>query len=260
MAIDPGSFRAEAFGWAGGQQALLPLQASASGGLGGAFVEELETCPNVNRIFALSRSHRQPTTDVTSWLHFDLEDEQSIADAAAKAKSSIPALHMVILASGILHDGHDLWPEKTWQAISGPTMERVFRLNAIGPALVAKHFLPLLTADQKSVFAALSARVGSIQDNQLGGWYSYRASKAALNMLIKTLSIELKRRNPSALCVGLHPGTVDTALSEPFQRSVPEGNLFSASQSARLLLTVLDRLRETYSGGCFAWDGSPIPF
>jgi NAD(P)-dependent dehydrogenase (short-subunit alcohol dehydrogenase family) len=138
-------------------------------------------------------------------------------------------------------------------------MERSYRINAIGPALVARHFLPLLAADRKSAFAALSARVGSIGDNGLGGWHAYRASKAALNMLLKTLAIELARRNPGALCVGLHPGTVDTGLSRPFQRGVPEGKLFTPRQSARLLLNVLDGLSTEHTGQVFAWDGQRIP-
>ena len=139
-------------------------------------------------------------------------------------------------------------------------METAFRVNTIGPALVAKHFLPLLASDAKSVFAALSARVGSIDDNELGGWYAYRASKAALNMVIKTLSIELARRNPRALCVGLHPGTVDSRLSKPFQGGVPEGKLFQPAAAARALLTVLDGLSSGDSGALFAWDGTRIPF
>ena len=139
-------------------------------------------------------------------------------------------------------------------------MEVVFRINAIGPALIAKHFLPLLAHNRKSVFAALSARVGSIEDNRLGGWYAYRASKAALNMMIRTLSVELARLNPSALCVGLHPGTVDTSLSKPYQGSVSDGGLFSVEQSASHLLKVLNGLQPEHSGRVFAWDGKPIPF
>ena len=167
---------------------------------------------------------------------------------------------MVIVASGILHDGAHLQPEKSWRDLSGPAMETAFRLNTIGCALVAKHFLPLMARNRKVAFAALSARVGSIQDNQLGGWYAYRASKAALNMMIKTLSIELARRNPNALCVALHPGTVDTRLSKPFQKGVPEEKLFSAAFSARCLLSVLDGLSPADTGGLYAWDGRRIPF
>ena len=137
-------------------------------------------------------------------------------------------------------------------------MARAYQINAIGPALVAKHFLPLLATDRKAVFAALSARVGSIGNNRLGGWYAYRASKAALNMILKTLSIELARRNPSAICVGLHPGTVDTRLSGPFQRGVPGDKLFSPHRSAPCLLKVINALSPGQSGRVLAWDGKPI--
>ena len=138
-------------------------------------------------------------------------------------------------------------------------MEQVFRINAAGPALVAKHFLPLLAANRKTAFAAVSARVGSIGDNDLGGWYAYRASKAALNMIIRTLSVELARKRPQALCVGLHPGTVDTPLSKPFQQNIPSGGLFTPDRSAAYLTQTLDRLTPADSGWLYAWDGSRIP-
>lgn len=139
-------------------------------------------------------------------------------------------------------------------------LARSFAINAIGPALVAKHILPLLPQDERAVFAAISARVGSIGDNRLGGWYGYRASKAALNQLIKTFSIELARRHSEAVCVGLHPGTVDTALSKPFQGSVPARQLFESDKAARQLLNVLDGLNPSDTGNLFAWDGSRLPF
>ncbi len=126
--------------------------------------------------------------------------------------------------------------------------------------MVAKHFLPLLPRQGKSVFAALSARVGSIGDNRLGGWYGYRASKAGLNMIIRTLSIELTRSKPEAICVGLHPGTVDTALSRPFQSSLPPGCLFSPERSAGELLKVVDKLTCEDTGRIFAWDVNSIPY
>lgn len=134
----------------------------------------------------------------------------------------------------------------------------VLRVNTVGPALVAKHFLPLMRRDAKTVFAALSARVGSISDNRLGGWASYRMSKAALNMLIKTISIEHTRRFPQAVVVGLHPGTVDTNLSKPFQRRVPADQLFTTTHSVNQLLQVVDRLTPADTGRCFAWDGQVI--
>lgn len=232
----------------------------ASGGIGTALANDLERCPAVSQVLRLSRSSRSTEDKYGAWLHIDLEKEESIAESAATVGTLAGELHLVLVATGILHGGGKLQPEKTWRNLSASGMETAFRLNAIGPALVAKHYLPLLASKRKSVFAALSARVGSIEDNYLGGWYAYRASKAALNMLIKTLSIELTRQNPNALCVGLHPGTVDTSLSKPFQSGVPEVKLFTPMRSARHLLTVLDNLSPENSGGLYAWDGSQIPF
>ncbi len=232
----------------------------ATGGIGRALVDDLARCRAVARIFGLSRSAMRAPSERLAWHRLDLEDEPSISDAASAVRRSAGRLDIVVVATGILHDSDRLQPEKTWRALDPAAMERAFRLNSIGPALVAKHFLPLLAADRKSVFAALSARVGSIEDNRLGGWHSYRASKAALNMLIRTLSVELARRNPHGLCVALHPGTVDTALSRPFQARVPAGKLFPAARSARHLLEVLDALTPSDSGQVFAWDGSRIPF
>lgn len=231
----------------------------ASGGIGGALVKVLETCPSVSRVHRLSRSSPRDGASNGTWLRLDLENEDSVADAAASIRESAGSLDLVIVASGILHDGDHLQPEKSLRALTGMAMETAFRVNTIGPALVAKHFMPLLAKNRKAVFAALSARVGSIEDNRLGGWYSYRASKAALNMVIRTISIELARRHDQALCVALHPGTVDSKLSKPFQGGVPEGKLFTPGQSARALLSVLDRLTPADSGGLYAWDGSRVP-
>ena len=232
----------------------------ASGGIGGAFVRALAADPSVARVMALSRSGEVPGDDKVVPGILDLEDEASIAEAARRAGDTAGGLQLVIVASGLLHEGQSLQPEKTWRALSAASLERSFAINTIGPALVAKHFLPLLDRDRKSVFAALSARVGSISDNELGGWYSYRASKAALNMLIRTLSIELQRRKPDSLCIGLHPGTVDTGLSKPFQGGVREGKLFPPAYSAERLLAVVDGLEPGDSGKVFAWDGKAIPF
>ncbi len=233
----------------------------ASGGIGGGFLRALVDAPATDRVFALSRSGKAPAEAPTvTPLRLDIEDETSIAAAAAGIREAVGSLHLVVVATGILHRGPDLKPEKTWRHLDADALTRVFRVNTVGPALVAKHFLPLLARDRKAALATLSARVGSISDNRLGGWHSYRASKAALNMLIKTFAIELARVNPSALCIGLHPGTVDSALSDPFQANVPTGKLFSADYSARSLLNVIDTLTPQHSGLLFAWDGQPIPF
>ena len=146
------------------------------------------------------------------------------------------------------------------RALDAASLAAVMAVNAIGPALVAKHLLPLTPRDRPSLFAALSARVGSIGDNHLGGWHAYRASKAALNMLIRTLAIEHARSRPLGVCVALHPGTVDTPLSAPFQAGVAPAKLFTADRSAAALLSVMDGLGPTDTGGFFAWDGAPIPW
>jgi NAD(P)-dependent dehydrogenase (short-subunit alcohol dehydrogenase family) len=232
----------------------------ASGGIGGAFTAALQDALNVARVFTFSRRKAPAAAAQTTWQALDLEDEASIARAAATVKEEVGELHLAVVASGLLHAGDALQPEKSWRSLDAAALQRAFAVNAIGPALIAKHFLPLLARDRKSAFAALSARVGSIEDNRLGGWHAYRASKAALNMLLRNFAIELARRNDQALCVGLHPGTVDTALSEPFQAGVPEGKLFTPARAATQLLGVLDGLTPGDSGGLFAWDGQRIPF
>ena len=232
----------------------------ASGGIGGAFVEALAANPKVARVAAFSRAQLAFADPKVTAGPIDLEDEASIEAAARQAEQIGGRYHLVIVATGILHGSGGLQPEKTWRALDAGAMDRVFRLNTVGPALAAKHFLPLLAKDDKAVFAALSARVGSIGDNSLGGWHAYRASKAALNMLLKNFAIELARRNAGAVVVGLHPGTVDTSLSQPFQGGVPAGKLFSPAQSAGYLLNVLDGVTPEDSGRVFAWDGKPVPY
>ena len=160
-----------------------------------------------------------------------------------------------VLAQGIR------WiPEKRALDLDSKSLAHLFHLNTIGPTMVAKHMLPLLDREERSVFAALSARVGSISDNRLGGWHSYRASKAALNMILRTLSVELAYKNPGAICVALHPGTVDTGLSKPFQKNVPDEKLFTPRYAATQMLSVLDSLSPQDTGGFFAWDGKPIAY
>ena len=231
----------------------------ASGGLGAAFVRRLGADGSIARVYAMARRRSNQADARISDVPIDIEVEASIAEAAAAVARDGAPLHRVIVATGILHDGDGLAPEKTWAALDPEVLARAYRVNTIGPALVAKHFLPLLDRDRPSVFAALSARVGSISDNALGGWHAYRASKAALNMMIRNFAIELGRRNPKAACVGLHPGTVDTALSAPFQRGVPAGKLFAPDDAAARLLTVLDTLSPADSGRVFAWDGQEVP-
>ncbi len=222
----------------------------ASGGIGAAVCSLLQESKRVGQVLALSRS--DPANNI------DLADEASIAAAAGRA-AQLPNLRLVFVATGLLHDGDDLQPEKALRALDPAAMARNFAVNAIGPALVLKHFAPLLPRQGKAVFAAISARVGSISDNRLGGWYSYRASKAALNMLLKTAAIELGRTRKELVVLGLHPGTVDTGLSKPFQSNVSEGKLFTPEQSARYLLEVIDGVTPEHSGSVLAWDAQTVP-
>lgn len=231
----------------------------ASGGIGRAFVELLAGTDSVARVFAFSRTPIDADEDVVHGHAIDLTDEKSI-EAAARVATAESPLDLVIVASGILHRAREIRPEKSVGEIDPESLASVLAINAIGPALVAKHFLPKLSKGHKTVFAALSARVGSIGDNRLGGWASYRMSKAALNMFLKTAAIEQARRLPQSIVVALHPGTVDTSLSQPFTRSVEPQKLFSAAYSAGEMLRVIDSLDVDDSGGFYAYDNSSIDY
>ena len=231
----------------------------ASGGIGSALVRNLAGRRDVDTVYAAARKPGAEGDDRIRPVPMDLDNEASIADAAADMAADGP-LDLVIVASGLLQREPDVAPEKSWRAIDAAAMAEVFRINTIGPALVGKHVLENLNTGGRPVFAAISARVGSVEDNRLGGWHSYRASKAALNQIMRNFAIELGRRNKAAIAVSLHPGTVDTSLSEPFQSGVPEGKLFTPDYSAECLLSVIDGLEAKDNGGFFAWDGKPIPF
>ena len=234
----------------------LAVVVGGGGGVGAALVEALDRDLAYDRVIVLSRRPPPEAGDRRVWIAADILDEDSLGEAARQI-GALGTPTLILIATGMLH-AEGLAPEKTMQSLSADALSRVFLINAVGPALVAKHLLPLTPRDRPSVLAALSARVGSIGDNRLGGWYGYRASKAALNMLIRTLAIEHRRTRPLGLCVVLHPGTVDTALSAPFQAGVSEGRLFTPRQSAEALLAVIDGLGPDDNGGFFAWDGSPI--
>jgi len=233
---------------------MRALVVGASGGLGSALAVQLAADARYSQVITWSRSAAAGAGEkILATGGIDLQDEATIASAAR----SLGEIDLAIVATGLLHDG-DFKPEKSWRALDPGAMARAFQINTIGPALVAKHVLPLLPRKRRAVFAALSARVGSIGDNRLGGWHSYRASKAALNQLIRCFSIELSSRRPQSICVGLHPGTVDTDLSKPFQAGVPGGKLFAPEQSARCLLGVLDGLTPAQSGRVYDWAGVEI--
>ncbi len=215
----------------------------ASGGIGAAFQAALG--PDC---LGFSRSSL-PVVDLT--------DEASIAGAAAYVGERFAPPSMIIDATGFLH-GHGFMPEKTFGALSPEHMALSFQLNAIGPALLMKHFLPLMPRHEPAYFVTLSAKVGSIGDNQVGGWYSYRAAKAALNQLVHTAAIELKVKRPLAVCVALHPGTVATELSAPFAKSGL--NVRPPAEAVAEMLQVIRALRPEHSGGFFSYDGSVLPW
>lgn len=192
-------------------------------------------------------------------LDMDITDPVSVAKAADRIGSG--SIGCLVNTTGVLHDkAMHIRPEKRFEDLSLETLEKVMRINAFGTALLLKHFLPKIAKDQRAVFAAISARVGSIEDNKIGGWYAYRASKAALNQLLKTASIEAKRRYPELIIASLHPGTTDTDLSKPFQANVAPEKLFTPAFVVQCLTEVLAGLTPEQSGGFFAWDGQPIPY
>jgi len=244
------------------------LVVGASGGIGSALTAELlardehevvvAACREPaasDALRALGRVHPERLLP----LALDLTDPASLADAAARVAQRVDTLTMLINCAGVLHAGA-LQPERRLSEVDAAALVESFRVNAIGPLLVAQAFAPLLDREARTVLANLSARVGSLGDNRLGGWYAYRASKAAQNMFTRNLAIELARRHRGLICVALHPGTVDTALSRPFQARVPPERLFTPARAASQLLAVIDALAPHDNGGFFAWDGSPVPW
>ncbi|AKQ42191.1 short-chain dehydrogenase [Aurantiacibacter atlanticus] len=226
----------------------------ANGGIGSALTHALAA--DGTRILAGSRKGDGPDLQGVSRFAFDLADEDSIAASAALLATDPPDL--VIVATGVLTLPDGSGPERSLKHVDPSVMDAIFRLNTIGPALIAKHVLPLLSRDAQSCFVALSARVGSISDNRIGGWHSYRASKAALNMLIRNFAIEMHRTHNKAIIAALHPGTVDTQLSKPFQSNLPQGQLTMADSAARNLLNVLTHLTPEDSGKIFDYKGEEI--
>ena len=228
----------------------------ASGALGAEFVNQFANDENVKHVVAFARSKSNFDHDKVSSHVIDLEDETSIKEAAVKCPSNIDR---VIVATGLLHD-QSLMPEKSLRDLSQEKFQRLFAINTIGPALLAKYFLPKLNKDKKSIFAAISARVGSISDNKLGGWYAYRSSKAALNMVLKNASIEIARSNKNAIILGLHPGTVNSKLSKPFQGAVQEGKLFTPQHSVAKMREVLENSQSKDSGLVIDFNNIKVEF
>ena len=249
-----------------GSQVLVQ---GASRGIGLEFVRQLLAQPDVGRVFAGCRAPDQADELAAlavgearlQIVPLEVTDEASIARAATAVAGSTDRLHLIVNCAGVLHGGAaSLAPEKRVAEVRPEALAASFAVNAFGPLLVARHFERLLAHRERAVFASISARVGSIGDNRLGGWYAYRGAKAAQNMFTKTLAIEWARSRRNVVCVGLHPGTTDTSLSRPFQANVPPDRLFSPERSVRHLLEVIDRLTPADTGRLYAWDGSEIPW
>lgn len=228
-----------------------------AGSIGTALVNRIQVSGKYDRVVLVSRRSFELGIEGVQTIQADMLDEASL-EAAFDALVNIGVVRLMVVATGMLHDA-EVEPEKTARQISLDTFQKTLTVNTIGPALIAKYFANRMPRKGRVVFAAISARVGSISDNKLGGWYSYRASKAALNMLLKTLSIEWQRRNPNTLCIGLHPGTVNTELSAPFQKGVRPGKLFTPDYAAERLFDVVETKSATESGFVFAFDGTKVP-
>lgn len=227
------------------------------GGLGCALANELASRGQHSSTVLVTRRAVNMDLGAVKILQADILKEGEIA-GIVEVLRSLGQPVTVVSAVGLLHS-RDLQPEKSLRQLEPANLRRVFDVNVVAPSLLAKHFLPVMPRKRRAVFAALSARVGSISDNRLGGWYAYRTSKAALNMMLRTISIEWRRSNPDAVCLGLHPGTVDTDLSKPFQKGVPDNNLFTPQKSAVMLVDVLERARAEQSGSVLDYAGKRVP-
>lgn len=247
------------------------LIVGAGGGIGRALAERYASLPDT-RVLALGARHasRDPALQalreryagagpVIRLLDVDIADPHSLAAMSEQLAPQLPQLDLVINATGLLH-APGLAPEKMLEQVDAAALHASFAVNAFGPILLARTLLPWLKQKRRIVFASLSARVGSIDDNRLGGWYAYRASKAAQNQLLKTLAIELQRRNPDAIVLALHPGTTDTRLSAPFRQNVAPGKLFTPDFVAERLMAIIGSATAADSGRFIAWDGQPIPW
>ncbi len=244
------------------------LVVGATQGIGLEFVCQLLQEERTTHLFATYRSAQTATQlfqlaeQYPQRLHcikMDLTEEAQIEEGIASIQAVAPNLHFVVNCVGLLHNEQQQ-PEKALRQLDAEKLLNYFKVNSIGPALLSKHAMALLKHKEPSLFATISAKIGSIGDNRIGGWYGYRASKAALNMFLKTASIEYRRRCPGTTIVMLHPGTTDTELSKPFQRGVPPEKLFSTEKTVSQLMAVLSAVKAEDSGEFFSWDGSRLPW
>lgn len=227
----------------------------SSGAIGRAFLDAYIADKEISNIYSISRTEVESNDKRIIHINIDVTDEVSVKAAASKIEEN--RLDRLIVATGVLHT-KSFGPEKSIKDIKIENFVKIFSVNTFGPALIGKYFLPLMTKDQKSIVAFLSARVGSISENKLGGWYAYRASKSALNQIIKNFSIEAKRTNSSGIIIGLQPGTVKSKLSEPFQKNVKKEKLFLPEDSVDSLIKVIESAMQNDSGKIFDWEGEEI--
>lgn len=228
----------------------------SGGAIGGALVERYAALPGVQTVFACSRDGRSFSSDKVQSIKLDYYDETSMIHAAS-ALNDAGGVDLIVIATGVLHtDG--VMPEKSLHDLTAHKFETIFKIDMVIPALLTKHFIDKLHLSQRAVMAILTARVGSITDNQLGGWYAYRCAKTALNMFIKNTAIELARKHKNQIIVGVHPGTVDSPLSKPFQAHLDPKKIFSPALAAEYVNQVVDTVQTGDSGKIFAWDGQEI--
>lgn len=229
----------------------------AQGAIGSALIDRLITYKKANKIYDFSQKGNNSNLPEVCSYTISYDDEISVEQSSRLLPSDVK-FDLILVTIGVLHN-NILMPEKKLSDCSLEKFQYIFMANAFIPALIIKYFLPKISSDRPGKLAVLSARLGSISDNQLGGWYAYRSSKAALNMIIKNIAIESSRNNKKTIIVGLHPGTTDSYLSKPFQVNVPKKNLFTPRFASDKILNVVDCLEFNDSGKCLAWDGQKIP-
>jgi NAD(P)-dependent dehydrogenase (short-subunit alcohol dehydrogenase family) len=241
------------------QTPLTAVLAGASGAIGGAMLKHLLIMSNVQQIYVIGRRAQAFNDSRIIAILCDVTKETDLAALNARLKSDNASVNLVINATGLLHDD-DIKPEKALAQLKLSALQLSFAVNAFAPVLLLQAILPNLTKQSSAWVVNLSARVGSIGDNRLGGWYSYRAAKAAQNQLFKTAAIELARSHPLATCLQLHPGTVNSSLSKPFQSTVKAGGLFTPEYSAACLLNVINTKSVADTGTFWDWDNTSIPW
>jgi len=230
------------------------LIAGASGAIGKEFTRFYSDDPNVEKIVTLSRKVIESRDEKIQSIEIDYSKEETFKNLDKIVE--LESISSIIIATGILHTDQ-INPEKSINGIDFESLKDVFQVNVFGPILLVKNLLPLIKKSQGVKIVFLTARVGSISDNELGGWYSYRSSKSALNMMIRNLSIELQRANKEHIVIGIHPGTVKSHLSEPFLRHVKH-NIFSPRESVELMSQVISNISQKDSGKCFDFSGKVI--